>query len=218
LQRAVHHPHQGDHADIVVEPGIDDERLQRAVRVALRRRNPFDQLFEELRDTEPGLGADQRGVVGRDADDFLDLVNHLRGVGGRKIDLVDDRQHLQPLLERGVAVCDALGLHTLRGIDHQQRAFAGRERSGHLIGEVHVSGRVDEVELILLAALRLEAECDALCLDGDAPLTLQVHRVEDLRLHLASLEPSALLDEPVGQRRLAVIDMGDDGEIADVLH
>jgi hypothetical protein len=26
------------------------------------------------------------------------------------------------------------------------------------------------------------------------------------------------LDEPVGERRLAVVDVGDDGKIADVLH
>ena len=34
--------------------------------------------------------------------------------------------------------------------------------------------------------------------------------------HLARLEPAAQLDQAIGERRLAVIDMGDDGEIADV--
>ena len=140
------------------------------------------------------------------------------GIGRRQVDLVDDRQHFQSLLERRVAVGDALRLDALRGIHHQQRPLAGRQRAGHLVGEVHVSGRVDEVELIDLAALRLEAERDALRLDGDPALALQVHGIEHLRLHLAGIEAAAFLDEAIGQRRFAVIDVGDDGEIADILH
>src|SRR5581483_7332010 len=34
-------------------------------------------------------------------------------------------------------------------------------------------------------------------------------------LHLARLEAAANLDEPIGQRRFAVINVGDDGEISD---
>ena len=49
-------------------------------------------------------------------------------------------------------------------------------------------------------------------------LALQIHGIQDLRLHLAGLEAAALLDEPIGQRRFAVIDVGDDGEIADIFH
>ncbi len=40
---------------------------------------------------------------------------------------------------------------------------------------------------------------------------------EHLLLHLARLEAAGGLDQPVGERRLAVIDMGDDREIADVV-
>ena len=53
-------------------------------------------------------------------------------------------------------------------------------------------------------------------LDGDAPLALEVHRVEDLRLHLARLQRAGDLEKAVGERRLAVVDVGDDGEVADV--
>ena len=35
LERAVHHPHQHHHADVIVEPRIDNQRLQRRVRIAL---------------------------------------------------------------------------------------------------------------------------------------------------------------------------------------
>ena len=43
-------------------------------------------------------------------------------------------------------------------------------------------------------------------------------RVEHLGLHLPRIEAAAFLDESVRQRRFAVIDMSNDGKIADILH
>ena len=54
-------------------------------------------------------------------------------------------------------------------------------------------------------------------LDGDAALALEIHRVEHLRLHLARLQRAGHLEEAVGQRRLAVVDVRDDREVADAL-
>ena len=53
--------------------------------------------------------------------------------------------------------------------------------------------------------------------DGDAALALEVHRVEHLGLHLAGLERAGLLEKAIGQRRLAVVDVRDDREIANAL-
>ena len=47
-QRALHDAHQRNHAQVVVEPGIDDQRLQRRVRITLRRRNARDQLLQQI--------------------------------------------------------------------------------------------------------------------------------------------------------------------------
>src|SRR6185503_19181408 len=65
------------------------------------------------------------------------------------------------------------------------------------------------------AVLGLVVEAHGLRLDGDAALALDVHRVEDLLLHLPVGNIAAQLDEPVGEGRLAVVDMGDDREVAD---
>ena len=54
-------------------------------------------------------------------------------------------------------------------------------------------------------------------LDRDAALALEVERVEHLLLHLALLQRARRLDQPVGQRRLAVIDVRDDAEVADMI-
>ena len=51
-------------------------------------------------------------------------------------------------------------------------------------------------------------------LDRDAPLALDVHRVEVLRPHVAGVDRPGQLEEPVGQRRLAVVDVRDDREVA----
>ena len=79
-----------------------------------------------------------------------------------------------------------------------------------------MAGRVDEVEDVVLAVLGAVVEAHGLRLDGDAALALDVHRIEHLLLHLALGQAAGHLDQPVGQRRLAVVDMGDDGEVADV--
>ena len=53
-------------------------------------------------------------------------------------------------------------------------------------------------------------------LDGDPALTLEVHGVQYLGLHFAGSQATAHLDETIGQRRLAMVNVGDDGEIADM--
>ena len=51
-------------------------------------------------------------------------------------------------------------------------------------------------------------------LDGDPALALEIHRIEELLLQLALRERAGALQQPIGQRRLAVIDMRDNREIS----
>jgi len=53
---------------------------------------------------------------------------------------------------------------------------------------------------------------------GNTLLALQIHVVEHLILHLALVERIRLFQQSVGQRTLAVVDMGDNTEIAYVFH
>jgi hypothetical protein len=124
-----HDAHQHHHADVVVEPGVDDQRLQRRVGIAFGRRHALTIGLEHLGTPSPVLALTSASRRGVDADDLLDLVDARAGIGRRQVDLVDDRHDLEPLLERGVAVGDALRLDALRGVDHQQRALAGRQRA-----------------------------------------------------------------------------------------
>ena len=102
------------------------------------------------------------------------------------------------------------------GVDDEERAFAGGEGAGDFVGEVDVAGGVDEVELVGFAVVGLVHHADGVGLDGDAALALEVHGVEDLGLHLARGEGAGELEEPIGEGGLAVVDVRDDREVADV--
>jgi hypothetical protein len=75
-----------------------------------------------------------------------------------------------------------------------------------------VPGRVDQVELV---ALPEDAHC--LRLDRDPALALELHRVEQLVAHVAARHRLRDLEDAVGQRRLPVVDVGDDREVADAV-
>jgi hypothetical protein len=61
-------------------------------------------------------------------------------------------------------------------------------------------------------------ERSGLSFDGNAALFFNVHGVQDLRFHFTLLQPAATLNQPIGKRRFAMIDVRNDGEISDVIH
>ena len=63
--------------------------------------------------------------------------------------------------------------------------------------------------------MALPVDAHVLGLDRDAPLALEVHRVEVLLAHVAGVDGAGDLEDAVRQRRLAVVDVGDDREVAD---
>jgi hypothetical protein len=77
-----------------------------------------------------------------------------------------------------------------------------------------VTRRVDEIELVGLAVVGGVEHPNRLGLDGDAALALDVHRVEDLLDHVAVGHGVGELEDPIGKRRLAVVDVRDDREVA----
>ena len=80
-----------------------------------------------------------------------------------------------------------------------------------------MAGCVDEVERVLVPVARRVEQADGVRLDGDAPLPLEVHGVEDLVHRLLGVHRSREGQQPVGQGRFAVVDVGDDGEVADIV-
>ncbi len=212
--RAVDHAHEDDHAEIGVVPAVDEHRLERSSGVALGRRNLVDDRLEHFLDADAGFRAGKHRLARVEADDLLDLLPHALGVRGGEVDLVDDGDDLVVVLDRLIDVRQRLRLDALGRVDDQQRAFARGEAARHFVGEVDVAGGVHQVELVTVPG-----EPHGLRLDGDPALALDVHVVEHLRVagHLAVGQAAGRLDQPVGERRLAVVDVRDDREIADAV-
>ena len=159
----------------------------------------------------PGLGGDPQHARRVLAEQLGELDRHAVGIGLRQVDLVHDRHDLEVVLDREIRVRERLRLDPLRRVDDEQRALACLQRPRDLVGEVHVAGRVDQVQLVALPC-----HAHRLRLDRDPALALEVHRVEHLRAHLALRDGVRQLEDAVGERRLAVVDVRDDREIADV--
>ncbi len=118
---------EDDDAEVGVVPRIDQHRLERRVAVALGGRDLGDDGLEHFGDADAGLGGGEHRLAGVEADDFLDLGADFFGFGGGEVDLVDHRHDLVVVLDRLVDVGEGLRFDALRGIDDQQRAFAGGE-------------------------------------------------------------------------------------------
>ena len=209
-------PRQYHHAAIAVIPGIEDQRLKGLFGRTLGWRDAGDNGFEHLVDPGALLGADQKGFARVERQRVLDLLLRRLDVRARQVDLVDHRDDLEPVGQGELGVGERLSFDALRSVHHQQRAFAGREAARDLVGEVHVARRVDEVQLVFIAVAGAIEQADSVGLDGDAALALEVHGVEHLLRHLALGERARHLEQPVGQRGLAVVDVGDNREVADI--
>ena len=171
--------------------------------------------MQELLDAFPGLRGHPEHLAGVAADDPGEFGGVAVGLGGRQVDLVQHRDDLEVGVERHVQVGQRLRLDALGRVDQQDRALAGGQAAGDLIAEVDVAGGVDQVQDVLFFVVALPREPDRLALDRDAALALDVHPVQVLGPHLAAFHHARKLQHPVGKRRLAVVDVGDDAEVPD---
>jgi len=216
VQAAVFEADIEDDAPIIVIDGIEDQGLGAVTPFASWRRDAFDHGLEDLRDADPLLGACSDGQRAVQCQRFLDFGANEIGPGAGQVDLVEGRDDDQVLLDSEEVVGHRLCLHALRCVHHQQASLARLQRARHFIAEIDVSRRIDEVELVELAILVLVPQADGLGLDGDATFALEIHPVEHREiLVIALLHCSRRLEQALGQGALAVIDVGDDAEVAD---
>ena len=97
-------------------------------------------------------------------------------------------------------------------VDEQQHAVDHAEHALDLAAEVGVAGRVDDVDVMPVVVDRA-----VLGEDRDAALALEVVAVHHPLGDVLVLGKRAGLDqELVDQRGLAVVDVGDDGDVAEV--
>ena len=77
--------------------------------------------------------------------------------------------------------------------------------------------RINKVQLVLMTIIRVIVKRDALGFDGNTALTLNIHGVQHLGGHVTLFQTTADLNKSISQRRLAMINMGNDRKISNVL-
>ena len=126
-QHAVDHADDDDDAAVGVVPGVEDQRLERRVRIAGRRRQPLDDRLENLRGRRCPSFALAR-IAWSPSRPMMSSIwrRASSGCALGQIDLVDDRDDLEVVLDGEVGVGERLRLDALRGVDEQQRALRRR--------------------------------------------------------------------------------------------
>ena len=175
--------------------------------------------FMRTRSTMPlkfDLRADRqldRNRLGAEA--LHDVLEALVEVGARLIHLVgeDDARNLVLV----ALAPDRLGLRldALVGVEHADGAVEHAQRALDLDGEVDVAGRVDDVQALAGPKGGRRSRRD-----GDAALLLLLHEVHGRGavMHFADLVRLAgVIEDPLGRRGLAGVDMRHDAEVAVVL-
>ena len=227
--RALDHPAEREAADVRRGIEVRDQRLKRMALFVCGRRNMLDDQVEQRLEVvcqrvrlQPGqagagIAVDDReldlALVGVEVEEELvHLVHDLDDPRVGAVDLVHHEDHRQLRLERLAQHEPGLGEGALTRVDEQENPVDHRQPALDLAAEVGMARRVDDVDLRLAVA-----DSRVLGQDRDSLLALQVARVHDPFGHvLVRTERSRLPEHRVHERGLAVVDMRDDRNVADV--
>ena len=226
---AVVHLADSDAAHVLVVVDGADEHLGGGVGIPLRGRDVVEDGLKEgrhirLRIVQLLLGkATLGGRVQEGAVQLLiggvqihkelqNLVYHLLGAGLRAVDLVQADDHRQIQVQGLAQHKLRLGHGALVGVHHQDDAVDHLQHALHLAAEIRVSWGVHDVDLgPLVLHSRVLRE------NGNSPLPLNIVGVHHPLHHfLVGAEHTALAQQAVHQGGLAVVYVGDDGNISHV--
>ena len=139
--------------------------------------------------------------------------------GAAAVHLVHVAQARHVVVVREAPVGLGLRLDAGHAVEHDDRAVEHAQRAVHLDGEVDVPRGVDDVDLLVAPEGRHGGG-----LDGDAALLFLLQVVSGRRrlqvLGVMDVDDRVLaprvIEDALGRRRLAGIDVGDDADVADV--
>ena len=230
LQHAPLDTADGDTAHEIVIIDGRHQHLEGLVKISLRRGDIVQNGVEQrLQVCAHGIGrvaggavaggAEQHGAVqlvvgGVQLQQQLqhlvdDLVNALVGT----VDLVDDHDDTVAQLQRTAQHEAGLRHGALGGVHQQDNAVDHLQDTLHLAAEVGVARGIHDVDLGVAVL-----DGGVLGQNGDAALTLQIVGVHDALHRLLILTVyAALLQHLIHQRGLAVVNVGDNGDVSQFL-
>ena len=216
-----------DRADLHQEGGFEGN---------IRSRDVFDDRFEERLHSAVAVvllqiadgpsvksGAVQNGKIGlfvrrSEFDEQIErLFQGADRIGRRPVDFVHENDRLQSHAKGVHQNVSGLGHRSLVCVDKKQHRIHRRENALDFSGEVCMSGRIDNVDMVV--APRNGAVFGA---NGDAALPFDLVVIHDpLFDACVRSENLSRPEDRIDERRLAVIDVRDNGDIANpacVLH
>ena len=123
------------------------------------------------------------------------------GICGRQVDLIENGNDFEVIFHGQIEVSQGLRLNALGCVDKQNCPLAGFERPRNLVGKIHVAGGVDHLHDNLLPLMRASAghprQPHVLGLNGNAPLTLDIHIIEVLVAHIPRIHHIGILQNTV---------------------
>jgi hypothetical protein len=146
------------------------------------------------------------------------------------VDLVDDDNGLDTLTKGLTEHSLGLNAHTFDSVDDDEGTVSDTESSSNLRGEINVTGGVNQVDqevltigllandiLDILGVIKMTVQRDSSGLDGDTTLLLIGTSIGGTSLtSLGGGDNTGLGQQGVGQSRLAVVDVGNDGHVSDI--
>ena len=166
-----------------------------------------------------GAGVDHREiellVAGVEFHEQLEHhVEHLVGPGVLAVDLVDDHDHLRAALHGLFEHELGLRLRAVVAVHDQQHAVDHAHDALDLAAEVGVAGGVHDVDVVAVVL-----ESGVLGADGDALFALQVHGIHHALVRLlVGAEGAGLAQQAIDEGGLAMVNVGNDGNISDLIH
>ena len=100
FDEAIDDTDRGNRAAITVVIGVEDERAQRGLVIAPRGGDAVYDRLEQLRDTAAFFGGYPQNLLRFRANEVMDLVGPLVGLGTGKIDLIQDGYDLESRVHR----------------------------------------------------------------------------------------------------------------------
>ena len=220
----------GDTAHIVIIVDGGNQHLKRPLRIAGRRVNMGNDGFKQgsqvgscLTGREAGRSFPGRTEHHRAVQLFVggvqlqkklqNFVHHVVRARIRAVYLVDDDDDLVVEFQCLLQDKPRLGHGPFKGVHQQQNAIDHFQGTLHLAAKIGMPGGIHNVDLNAIEFCRR-----ILGQNGDAALPLDISGIHDPFVYnLVVPEDAALFEHLVYQRRLAMVNMGDNGDVAQII-
>ena len=220
-----------DDADVVAVVERCHAHLERAVHVHRRRRDVLDDRVEQRVHValahvgrQARIAMQRRGVDDREVELLLGRAEAIEQVEGLVHDpvrartgtvhLVHHDDRLEAHRERFLGHEARLRHRAVHRIDQDQHRVDHRQHALDFAAEVRMSRRVDDVDAVVLPA-----DCGVLGKDRDATFLFEIVAVHHAFGGDRTLaEGAGLLEQLVDESGLAVVDVSDDGNIAELFN